>query len=99
MSSDVVRPLNTPAPAAVEATDRGAPRALLWRGVYQRVRAIHDTWRIDDEGWREEVSRRYFVVELDSGRRLTLYRDLLRDSWFTQPYEPARERGQSHRAG
>ncbi|MGD9932656.1 MAG: DUF6504 family protein [Dehalococcoidia bacterium] len=99
MTGEAVRPLNLPAPAAVDATDQGAPRGVLWRGVYRRVQAIHDTWRIDDEWWREEVSRRYFVVELDYGRRLTLYRDLLRDTWFTQPYEPAKERGGTRHAG
>lgn len=99
MTDEAMRPLNLPSPAAVEATGQGMPRAVLWRGVYRRVQAIHDSWRIDDEWWREEVSRRYFVVELDSGRRLTLFRDLIGDAWYTQPYEPAKERGVIRRAG
>ena len=90
-----VRPLNQPAPAAVEA-DAGLPRAVLWRGSFLRVAAIHDTWRIDDEWWREEIARRYFVVELQGGRRLTLYQDLLSKDWFAQPYDGPRE---SARAG
>lgn len=90
MNGDAVRPLNTPVPAAVEAAGTGAPVAVVWHGVYRRVRAIHDTWRIDDEWWREEVSRRYYVIELDTGRRLTLYRDLVRDLWYAQAYQPGR---------
>ena len=84
------RPLNQPAPAAVEASQRGDPSAVLWRGVYRRVAAIHDSWRIDDEWWREEIARHYFVVELDDGRRLTLYHDLIADSWYAQPYDGPR---------
>jgi hypothetical protein len=63
---------------------------VLWRGVYRRVAAIHDSWRIDDEWWREEIARRYFVVELDDGRRLTLYHDLIADAWYAQPYDGPR---------
>ena len=85
------RPLNQPAPTAVEASPEGRPLAVLWRGVFRRVAAIHDTWRIDDEWWRQEIVRRYFLVELEDGRRLTLYRDLVRDLWYAQPYDQPRE--------
>jgi hypothetical protein len=77
-------------PAAVEATTAGEPKAILWRGVYKRVAAIHDSWRIDDEWWRDEIARRYFVVELEGGRRVTVYHDLVRDAWYAQSYEAPR---------
>ncbi len=83
-------PLNAPRPAAVEAGRFGEPAAVIWRGSYQRIAAIRDTWRIDDEWWRDEIARRYYVVELESGRRLTLYRDLMSDAWFVQPYDGPR---------
>jgi hypothetical protein len=82
----------------VEADERGAPRAVLFKGVFRRVVGISDTWRIDDEWWREEIARRYFAVELEGGRRLTLYHDLVRDLWYVQPYEAPRE-GSSLRKG
>jgi hypothetical protein len=81
------RPLNTPAPLAVEADARGTPQALLWRGAYRRVTAIVETWRVDDEWWRQEVARRYFAVELEGGRRVTIFRDLLRNAWYAQAYD------------
>jgi hypothetical protein len=77
-------------PAAVEATTAGEPKAMLWRGVYKRVAAIHDSWRIDDEWWRDEIARRYFVAELEGGRRVTVYHDLVRDTWYAQSYEAPR---------
>jgi hypothetical protein len=91
------RPLNEPSPVAVEATPRGGPKAVLWRGNFLDIRAIHDTWRIDDEWWREEIARRYFLVELTDGRRLTLYRDLVKDLWYAQPYETPRAGGATQR--
>lgn len=86
------RALNEPTPLAVEADERGTPRAVLWRGAYKRVHAISDTWRIDDEWWRDEIARRYFIVELEGGRRLSIYRDLVAGAWYGQPYESPRSR-------
>ncbi len=91
MSSESIRPLNKPAPVAVEENERGAPKAVLWKGVLRAVASIADTWRIDDEWWREEIARRYFVVELQGGRRITVYHDLVRDLWYAQSYEGPRE--------
>jgi hypothetical protein len=91
MSSEKIRPLNQPAPVAVEADERGAPKAVLFKGTFRQVRAIADTWRIDDEWWREEIARRYFEIELEGGRRLTVYQDLVRGDWFAQGYDGPRE--------
>ncbi len=88
-----LRLLNQPKPAAVEATPAGAPAAVVWQGRYQRVRAIADSWRIDDEWWRDEIARRYYVIELESGRRLTLFCDLVTGTWYAQSYEGPREGG------
>ena len=90
-----LRPLNKPIPAAVEDDGRGVPKAMLWRGTYKRVVAIHETWRIDDEWWREEIARRYFTVELEGGRRVTVFHDLIVDAWYAQPYEAPRSRGEA----
>lgn len=86
-----LRPLNRPAPVAVEADQRGAPRAVLWKGAFMPVVGVADTWRIDDEWWREEIARRYFVAELQGGRRITLFHDLVGDLWYAQTYEAPRE--------
>lgn len=89
-SAGSLRRLNEPRPVAVEATEQGLPAAILWHGLYRRVRAIHDTWRIDDEWWRDEIARRYFVIELEGGRRLTVFQDLVRDAWYEQGYQEGR---------
>lgn len=85
-----LRLLNQPKPTAVEANAHGEPAAIVVQGRFQRVRAIHDSWRIDDEWWRDEIARRYFAVELENGRKLTLYHDLVGDGWFSQGYDGPR---------
>lgn len=85
-----VRRLNEPLPAAIEASPQGEPLAMLSQGRYLRVHAIHDTWRIDDEWWRDEIARRYFAIELEGGRRLTVYQDLISTAWYAQGYDSPR---------
>ncbi|MGE5595082.1 MAG: hypothetical protein ACM3S1_03490 [Hyphomicrobiales bacterium] len=75
----------------MEATLQGEPTAVLWRGAYRKVVATHDTWRIDDEWWRDEIARRYFLVELEGRRRVTIFHDLIGDAWYAQPYDAPRE--------
>ena len=87
-SAGGLRLLNQPRPVAVEPAKDGSPAAIVWQGRYRKVTTIHDAWRIDDEWWRDEIARYYFAIELEGGRRLTLYHDLVTDTWFIQTYEP-----------
>ena len=48
------------------------------------VEAVIETWRVDDEWWREPISRRYVEVVLEGGRHIVLYEDLLTGNWFVQ---------------
>ena len=83
-----LRPLREPRPIAVEADAEGRPVAVTLRpGERLRVTEVQDTWRIDDEWWRERpVSRVYFSVALDDGRVVTVYRDLISGGWLSQSH-------------
>ena len=83
-----LRPLREPRPVAVEADGEGRPVAVTLRpGERLRVVQVQDTWRIDDEWWRERpVSRLYFSVALEDGRVVTVYHDLDRRLWSAQKY-------------
>ena len=51
------------------------------------VEAVVETWRIDDEWWREKpVSRLYWRVVLEDGRVVDVYRDLASEKWWRQAY-------------
>ncbi len=75
-----------PRPLVVEADSEGRPVAVVARGTLRKVVRRHDTWRIDDEWWRSEISRRYWEVETADGKRLTVYQDLVSGEWFGQSY-------------
>jgi hypothetical protein len=83
-----LRPLREPRSIAVEADGGGRPIAVTLRpGERLRVLDVQDTWRIDDEWWRERpVSRVYWQLTLEDGQVLTLYDDLLARVWFRQGY-------------
>ncbi|MFW6200311.1 MAG: hypothetical protein ACOC8K_07055 [Gemmatimonadota bacterium] len=53
-------------------------------GGMKEVVQIREIWRIDDEWWREPVSRLYFEVVLEDGKRAVLYRDLTDGRWYRQ---------------
>jgi hypothetical protein len=48
------------------------------------VEAVLEMWRIDDEWWRIQISRRYFAVLLQGGTRVVLFEDLGTHEWFMQ---------------
>jgi hypothetical protein len=51
------------------------------------VTGVEDHWRIDDEWWRDQhLSRMYYQVALEDGRRLTLFGDLVGERWYEQRY-------------
>ena len=82
-----IRPLNRPRPLRVEADEDGRPMAVWLSGHRCAVEAVLETWRIDDEWWRERpVSRVYFSLALEDGRTMSVYCDLLRKRWFRQAY-------------
>ncbi len=79
-------PLNAPRPLEVTTAADGAPGAITWDGRRVAVESVLDNWRIDDEWWREEISRRYYHLLLADGRTLTVFTDLIAGGWFAQRY-------------
>jgi hypothetical protein len=70
----------------VEA-EEGRPVAVWERNARLAVASVEDCWRVEDEWWREMgVSRTYFEVLLEDGRRLTLFFDRAGRSWYRQRY-------------
>ena len=85
--ADRVRPLNLPRPVQVALDARsGLPRILHERGRRREIARIQDAWQVDDEWWREPVSRHYLQVVLRDGALRTLFHDRIADRWFAQSY-------------
>lgn len=80
-----LKSLSRPIAVTVRTDEHGDPTHLRMPGrTARRVEAIRDSWRIDDEWWRQPISRWYRTVVLDDGRIVTLYQDLVDGSWYTQ---------------
>lgn len=80
-----LRPLNRPRPMQVVTNGHGVPTKVRARNRVKHVEAILETWRIDDEWWREVISRTYFSLLLEDGGHLTVYQDLVEGRWYVQP--------------
>ena len=92
---DRLRRLSEPQRLDVRVDCLGRPVAVVWKGRRVAVQRIQDVWRIDDEWWRQEISRLYFQLALADGRLCTIFRDLLaaepRARWFLQTAAAAPE--------
>jgi len=78
--------LNVPKEIRVMADENGSPVFVWIRDRQRRVVHIQNTWRIDDEWWRQEIARRYFDLELGNGSVTTVFHDLISGKWFQQRY-------------
>ena len=80
-----LRPLREPRPIEVESDGEGRPVAVMLNDRRLAVVVVQDTWRIDDEWWRQRpVSRLYYELALEDGQLVTVYRDLAHNSWCHQ---------------
>ena len=90
LRADRLRAVNKPRQVAVELNDCGAPAALKTldgRTVGQldgKIETIGESWRIDDEWWRQTISRVYWEAILEGGKRVVLFQDLITTTWFMQ---------------
>ena len=83
LRADRLRAVNKPQPVTVKS---GSP-TTVGRPDGQTVgiiESINETWRIDDEWWRQTISRLYMEVMLEGGKRVVLFQDLITGSWFIQ---------------
>ena len=82
----MVIPLYVPREIEVATNDSGEPAVVDWNNSRRKVAAILNVWRIDEEWWREEISRQYFRIELQDGLIVTVFRDLVSGRWYRQRY-------------
>ena len=98
--ADQLRPLNLPQPVTVELDKTGLPSVVTSgvrpENEEERSEAIHsdlvgkavesiiEIWHVDDEWWREPISRRCLEVILEGGKHVVLYEDLTTNAWFMQ---------------
>jgi hypothetical protein len=86
LRTDRLRAVNEPRQVTVEVDGSGAPTAVGRLGdlAVGRVESVNESWRIDDEWWRQAITRLYYEVMLEGGKRVVLFQDLITGSWFIQ---------------
>jgi hypothetical protein len=72
-----------PEPIEVMMTD-DKPSMVRQKKKSIKVKDVLNMWRIDEEWWRTPVSRLYFLLELENGAQLTVFKDLLHRRWYRQ---------------
>ena len=73
------------APPLRQSPDEGEwSRTQEGHGERKTIDSQIETWRVDDEWWREPISRRYVEVVLEGGKHAVLYEDLIANNWFMQ---------------
>jgi hypothetical protein len=82
-----IRRLKPPGSIEVEAARDGTPQRVRLYGRWQQVTLARRPWRIDQYWWREQPVRRdYYRVIPEEGPPLTVYRDLVSNTWARQEY-------------
>lgn len=82
LRTDRLRPLNAPVPVSVESVDG---KLYVVRGEWcVEVESVLDRWQLDDEWWRQRISRRYVAVMIAGGKRMLLFEDLVTGEWYEQ---------------
>jgi hypothetical protein len=68
-------------------TKSRSPKSLVSDGAWMKVAQIENLWKVNDEWWRgsdEEIARLYYVLRLENGQQVTVYLDLIANSWHRQ---------------
>lgn len=84
LRTDRLRPLNAPTPIGVGIGPDGELKYVVHEPTQFPVETTLDSWQLDDEWWRQRISRRYVAVMLEGGKRMLLFEDLLTGEWFEQ---------------
>jgi hypothetical protein len=86
LHADTLKPVNVPEPITVREGPLHLPEAIR-TGRWQTISTIEDSWRIDDEWWRQRpTSRLYYAVRLAEGQRVVIYQDMVGSGWYRQSY-------------
>ena len=80
-----LRALNPPLPIRIDLDQNRIPTYYHPKnGKHLKICVIRERWRIDDEWWREEISRDYFTFILENGMIITVFQNLLSQKWYRQ---------------
>jgi hypothetical protein len=80
LKTDRLRAINTPRRVEVKLDAAGLPVTV----ECHTVESVGEIWRIDDEWWRQPITRRYVEAILSSGKHVVLFEDVVTGEWWIQ---------------
>ena len=84
-SINPIFPLNQPIPINVYESETLSPISITLNQHTLNVSSLEETWEIIDEWWKPNpIERRYHMVILENGSRITIFVDLITGLWFRQ---------------
>ena len=78
----MTRLFQNPRQIIVKTNAQGEPVAIYRGGKGDKVVSVGRNWRVNENWWREEISREYFQIETTGGLVGEVYHDLLSGSWY-----------------
>lgn len=81
---DSIRPIHTPEPVEVREGSDGEPVSVRLKGRWRDVALIDDSWTFDLWWLLEPVTRYYYRIDADDGRRMTVFQDRRDGRWYRQ---------------
>ena len=81
---DDMKPLSMPIPVSVQEGSEQQPVAVRLGRLWQQVSRIDDRWSFDLWWMPEPLSRTYYILSGEDGRRITLFRDQRGNCWYQQ---------------
>ncbi len=87
--SDSFTPLHSPLPVDVRESEGCLPLEVQSNRGWQEIHDIDDYWEFDLWWLPKPITRSYFSVVDDMGRRQTLFRDEREGCWYKQPLSAA----------
>jgi hypothetical protein len=64
----------------------GRPVQVKTGHGFSHVTRICNTWRIDEDWWRDPIERTYFLLELENGSQVSIFRDGISGAWYRQHF-------------
>jgi hypothetical protein len=85
LRTDRLRAVNEPRVVTVRLNESGVMTVGRPDGrTVGKVEAILESWRVDDEWWRQPIARSYMNVLMEGGKRVVLFQDLITGLWYEQ---------------
>jgi len=81
-SKRVTKRPKEPQQIEVDVDAAGEPLSIGVYGGRQKILAVYERWRLEDEWWGNEERRCYYKIQTGHGLVCDIYHEMLTDIWY-----------------